>query len=687
MKPDPPILAAGPDLLTTLAADRVEIEAAAADAAAGTPRKFSAVAYTGAALRLPNYGVPAVIDLAGMTVPRQDLPVLRQHDPGRIVGHTVSVEVLAQRVKASGLISGAGEAAAEVLATGANGFPWQVSVGAYPDRVEYVEAGKSVKVNGRVFNGPLVVARATTLREISFVPLGADGATSASLAAQLGGGPMTFEQWLAAKNIDAATLSAEARAALQAAFTAEQKPPTPTNPPGPGSVDEVMAARRREDDRQRAIATHLQASLEAGLSPDLAEPIGRMAIEQRWTAEQTEVALLRASRPTPPAFSSARSGELNAKVMEAAFCQSLGLEDVEAHFDEQTLEAAHKKHRGGLGIQELVYHCAVKNGYRGAPGKAHIEAQLKYAFREHDGGDIRASGPSTISVSGILSSAANKQVNDAFNSVEGEYPKVSSKRSVSDFKEMPSYSLTGDLEFEEVAAGGRLKHGTLGEQEYGNKAKQYGKYLVLDRVALRNDDAGAFGQANKKLGRGGRLKLNTVFWTEFLKDYTTWWTAGRGNYDDGTDTAFSAAGLAAAWAIWDAKTDPDGKPLGAMAKILLTPPKFRFDAKKLMTSAQQGANDANGSDNPFAGVLEAVCSTYLANSAMGGGYSADAWYILADPNDIPVIEIVYLDGREIPEVTSFALSEDGLGMGMRALFDFGVRKQEYRGGLRLKGTA
>ena len=39
-------------------------------------------------------------------------------------------------------------------------------------------------MNGRTFEGPLYVARRTVLGEISFVDLGADGNTTATIAAQ-----------------------------------------------------------------------------------------------------------------------------------------------------------------------------------------------------------------------------------------------------------------------------------------------------------------------------------------------------------------------------------------------------------------------------------------------------------------------------------------------------------------------
>ena len=69
--------------------------------------KFSMTAYTGAAMKV-GFGWPVVVDLSGMEVPSQARPILMAHDMGRIVGHSESVEVTAQRIKVSGVISGVG---------------------------------------------------------------------------------------------------------------------------------------------------------------------------------------------------------------------------------------------------------------------------------------------------------------------------------------------------------------------------------------------------------------------------------------------------------------------------------------------------------------------------------------------------------------------------------------------------
>ena len=121
-------------------------------------------------------------DLAGMRVPAKSLPIHREHDPERIVAHTDHIDLTERRLRVSGFMSGVGPAAQEVLQLADNGFPWQASIGASVEKKEDVHPGSSVRVNGRNWDGPLVVARKTTLREISFVSMGADPTTSATVA-------------------------------------------------------------------------------------------------------------------------------------------------------------------------------------------------------------------------------------------------------------------------------------------------------------------------------------------------------------------------------------------------------------------------------------------------------------------------------------------------------------------------
>ena len=90
--------------------------------------------------------------------------------------------------------------------------------------------------------------------------------------------------------------------------------------------------------------------------------------------------------------------------------------------------------------------------------------------------------------------------------------------------------------------------------------------------------------------------------------------------------------------------------------------------------------------NFFRGKYQVYDTPYLSNSAYTG-FSTTAWYLLANPMDCPVIETVFLDGKEAPTIESSDADFDTLGIQMRGYHDFGVTKQEYRGGVKSKGAA
>ncbi len=163
-----------------LSSGDLEIQAAAASNGI-TKRAFAATSYTGVGMRLEGFAHPVVVDLAGMKIPSQKMPVLRQHDPERPVGHTTVAETSAQRLRNAGFLHDVTAAGKESLALIAAEFPFQVSLGADVQKMEFVDKGASAKANGRNFEGPVYVARGTTLREISLVPMGADANTSATV--------------------------------------------------------------------------------------------------------------------------------------------------------------------------------------------------------------------------------------------------------------------------------------------------------------------------------------------------------------------------------------------------------------------------------------------------------------------------------------------------------------------------
>ncbi|HBT78036.1 MAG TPA: hypothetical protein DEB39_14185, partial [Planctomycetaceae bacterium] len=131
-----------------------------------------------------DFPCPVVVDLQGIDIPVQNIPVRFEHKSFQGVGHTEKIAVVGTDVLAEGVISRDTSWARDVAQSAKNGFPWQASMGGPIHDVEYVPFGQKITVNGRTYEGELYVIRKMTLKEISFVDLGADPNTSARIEFQ-----------------------------------------------------------------------------------------------------------------------------------------------------------------------------------------------------------------------------------------------------------------------------------------------------------------------------------------------------------------------------------------------------------------------------------------------------------------------------------------------------------------------
>jgi regulator of replication initiation timing len=137
-------------------------------------RAFSGTAYNGGTLKHPWWG-RLMIDLATTRAAENRIPVLKDHDEE--AGYTTSVRIDSKITVEGKLLSfGAG---ARIAQAADEGFPWQQSVGIFPDDIHFLEPGQSMLVNGQNFEGPGAVFRQAMIRETSFTSLGVDGETNA----------------------------------------------------------------------------------------------------------------------------------------------------------------------------------------------------------------------------------------------------------------------------------------------------------------------------------------------------------------------------------------------------------------------------------------------------------------------------------------------------------------------------
>jgi hypothetical protein len=685
----------------------------AADAGEGDkPKRFTMTAYTGSPMRVGYYDCPVILDLAGLSA-QAPLPILLDHDPAQIVGHADEVDVGVLSLKLSGVVSGAGPEAAQVIASSKLGFPWKASVGARPDKMEFVADNATTTVNGKTFKGPLYVARKSTLGEVSFVAMAADSKTSAKVAASAAVLTkeinMEFSKWIEALGFNHGNLTDAQKAALQTKYDAEIKA-APSNSNIEGAASPIIEAPKFNLSGCLLVHQKYVANIEAKVASykgkiedgKLAEiqakaaqkaaelkaealngekPVEWLEISLIKAQAEAEVELIRAERPKAPSIHCS-TRDLQPSVIEAAMCMAGGLRGVEKQFKPEVLEAASLyQRREGASLQGLILAAAHENGYSGARRihRGNYDEVMKSAF-------IRASSPSTHSLTTMLSTVGNKFLLEGFNFVEQVWRNIASIRPVNDFKAITSYRMLDDMVFEEVGPAGEIHHGSISQESFTNQAKTYAKMFALTRQDIINDDLGAFDSIRERIGVGCGKKLNSVFWDTFLDDavFFNATAVASGGHANLLTTALGESGLAAANVLLKAQKDSNGHPLGlGLQHMLLTGPTLNPTARKWYVSQEirdTSASTKTPTSNIYFNQFRPVESAYIT--------STTAWYLLPiGGGAMAPMEVCFLDGVQSPTIESADADFNTLGVQFRGYFDFGVAQKEWRGSVKSTGVA
>jgi hypothetical protein len=701
---------------------------------------FAMVAYTGGRMRPMGFTRDVVVALSGLTGHETRRPILLNHDPSQIVGHADSIDLTAQRIKASGIISGAGVAADQVVASGSNGFPWRASIGASIDKMVFVDSGESTIVNGRKFTGPLNVVTKARLREISFVPIAADDRTTASVAASAilskEVDVMEYGAWLEAKGFVQDDLTDAQNATLRAAFEAEGSvdgplPQGSTAAPltstasagGRGEVEAggdsnpvdphgVLARREAHAVESGRISRITEVCAEYG-SPAITQgdeqsSLEAHAIANGWTVERTELEALRASRPTGPAIHSQDSMTgVTPAAIEASLCIAAGLPEAVASRDvsERDMNAAVSPRLRGTTLHALMDFCVVAAGaaYSGSrKSNEFIHAAMRanrQLWGQQTYTSLQASaGFSTVSLSGLLGNVANKALVAAYEAIETVNEFITATRSHSDFKSWSRYRLDNTGAFQKVGPDGELKHVGLDESTFTNQLDTYGAMISLTRQMIINDDLGAFLQIPTLIGRMSAIKVEEEVFKLLLSNPSSFFAAGNGNTLTGAASALDIEALGDGEQLMLDQVDSNAKPILVAPRILLVGSALKVMADDLFaetrvevsTTAAAARRFAN---NPHRGKYTPYVSPYINNTAILdsdgtaiSGQSATRWYMFSDPVVRAAMAVATLNGQRLPVIESQDTEFSTLGLQWRGYHDFGVGMEDTVGAIMSDGA-
>lgn len=641
----------------TLAAQATEGEAQA-------PDRFAILAYTG---KLIDWGWHRfIIDLKGMKLAKAKVPCLHGHYGSSIVGTIDKGGSDASGFIVTGEFSRVPTSKGpEVLEHAREGFPWQASIGVQGVKVLHVDKGATHKVNGQTVEGPCDVWLESSVFEVSFVPFGADDDTAAiamsATALAEGGKPLSPEEPTMPENISAQTPAAQ--------LAAGSPSPTPAPAPAQGPDAASLAAARDEAARQAAADTAALLSHGQTLGLSIAEVQGVVALALP-KAQATEQLLQLAAAKNPPMGAGGRiemgADEADKFRLAAQHGTMLRM----GFTPKEALAPGHEQFRG-LRMHELARVCLKRAGVPGAEYMSPNEAAERVLR-------LSAGGASTSDFAAVFQDAAHKRLLNAFEEAGSTWRPWCSIVPASDFKEIHGVSLSEAPDLDLVTEHGEYKESSFKDKQESYAVGKYGKLVGLTLEMIVNDDLRAFQRLPKLLGAAAARKESDVVYG-LLTSNPTMRETGKALFHTAHKNLAATAGavgsetLSAARQAVRLQKGMGGAVLNLAPRYLLIPTTYETSADILLRSMSLPESGmSSGVANPWAGKLIPVTDARLDAA------SADAWYLVADPNQIDTVEVAFLDGAEQPTLTEHEeYKSDAIVWKVRHIFGAGI--MDYRG--------
>jgi hypothetical protein len=489
----------------------------------------------------------------------------------------------------------------------------------------WIPEGEKQIVGGKTFEGPVQVATKTLIRELSLVPIGADGSAKARAEheeREENMNKLTEEQVRAeAVRVERSRI-AEIRGMCDR-FHCESM------------VEPLVAEGRSVDEARRAVLEAVSARpiTGRGFTPsDPYEPYGRVEVGREASEKRRDAIIdgfvLRAGIVIEKPAAGAN---------EYATCSFLDLA-------RECLMAA------GENVRGLT------------PNQVMRMALSQRAM-------VTADFPS------LLAAVSGKVLRQAYEQVPDTWRPWCRVGAAKDFKEQSRPILSEMSDLDEIPEGTKYPHGDAIDGKEIFSLKTYGKIWSVTRQALINDDLGALTDTPRAWGASAKRKITALVYgcltsNTNMSDGIPLFNVAHGNV--GTGGAINEMTLSEARKLMRLQKGPAGlATLNVKPRFLIVPAAKETEAEKVLSSIS--LDDANsGVSNPFRGKFEIVCEPLLDAT------DTTDWFMAADPASIDTVEISFLSGEEGPYIESReGWNVDGLEVKCR--LDVGVKALDWRG--------
>ena len=276
--------------------------------------------------------------------------------------------------------------------------------------------------------------------------------------------------------------------------------------------------------------------------------------------------------------------------------------------------------------------------------------------------DIRTSlALGTSDFPGLLADAAGKSLLAAYGEAPLKWPLIASRRMAADFKLIKALRRGEVASLLEVKEGGEYHLASVGEEKQTYALVKRGIMVAITFEAVINDDLGAFDTLGPDIGVAARRTENNLPFALLASNPTL---------SDGV-ALFSTAATRLNQAAGGNIGAPTVARLdAAQAAVALVPgisdanTALDIDIARIVTPrAIEGTTDnlLNATFDPAQPTVQVLNRwtksrlTHVSSAALdrsGAAKATTGWYVLPDPAVTPVLEMAFLQGQEVPVLTS-----------------------------------
>ncbi len=615
--------------------------------------------------------VNEVLLMSGAIIPESRQVVMldahSRYETACIIGSARDIETKGQEMTGRAYFSTAPEAESPWVKT-KEGHLTDFSAGYNPVESTWIPEGQTQVIEGKKYEGPLLVTTKWILKEISAVPIGAD--ENAKARSEVTDEPKEethmdkkLRAFLETRGLPSTATEEEAWAFLERMDTKEEKKPPEGEDPG----KELEKARAEATGQERERIREIDAMLERYNCQDMARDliVGGKTVSAAREAVMDKIF----ERSKNPGYSGIQMGLDEKDKFRSAANDALWLRA--GHAIQSPAPGAQDLR--GYTMVEMARECLRMSGIRYSGS---VKEMVGRALTSSD-------------FPNILANLANRSMQAGWNGAQETWPIWAGTGSVSDFKLHYDNALSEHDDLEEVGEDGEIKYGKFTEKTPETyRAVTYAKKFRVTRVAIINDDLSALTELPAKRAEAANRKVGDVVYAVIT---------GNGNMGDGyaifdathhkndvvTSGLLGVPGvttIAEGIRAMGVQKDIGGKRrLNIRPEFFLAPKALEGSSEVFFKSDRFGSNEASTRVNPYSGdYFTRVYESRLDDD------SVTAYYLLGQKGK--TVKVVFLNGVQAPIME---MQQPGFtieGFEYAVAIDAGAYAVDYRGMWRNEGA-